>query len=68
MLPFAPVTDMAFAGDLKFLQLLYGIKTGNAKYECPWCWWCATGGDRDPVTTRDPCQERDVEAAVRDFV
>ena len=48
MLPFAPITDMAFAGDLKFPQLQYGIKTRNAKYTCPWCWWCATGVTETP--------------------
>ena len=39
---------MVFAGDLKFLQLLYGIKTGNAKYACLWCWWCAMGVTETP--------------------
>ena len=24
-----------FAGDIKFLQLMIGIKTGNASYPCP---------------------------------
>ena len=53
---------MVFAGDLKFLQLLYVIKMGNAKCSYPLC--CATGGDR--VTTS--CQEHDVGADVRDSV
>ena len=64
------VTDMGAeifsAGDLKLLQLLYGIKTGNAKCPCPWCWWSAGEVDRDLVAAS--CQKRDIEADVRDFV
>lgn len=55
-----------FAGDLKFIQLMMGIKTGNAMYPCPWCWWKATGTDRDPVDA--VCTKRDVLKDYNDFV
>ena len=28
---------LVYTGDLQFIQLLIGIKTGNASYPCPWC-------------------------------
>ena len=55
-----------FAGDLKFIQLLLGIKTGNAMYPCPWCWWRATGAERDPVDA--VCAKRDVLKDCDNFV
>lgn len=58
--------DLIITGDLKFLQLLFGIKTGHSKYPCVWCNWCATGNDRDPVDAS--CQERDVARDVAVFV
>ena len=30
-------------GDLQYLQLSIGIKTGNASYPCPFCYWRMTG-------------------------
>ena len=59
-------SHIIFTGDLKFLQLIFGIKTGHAKYPCPWCWWCATGTNRDPVDAT--CAERDVAKDVHDFI
>ena len=36
-------------GDLQYLQLSIGIKTGNATYPCPFCNWRMTGANRDAV-------------------
>ena len=36
-------------GDLQYLQLSIGIKTGNAAYPCPFCNWRMTGANRDAV-------------------
>ena len=38
-------------GDLQYLQLSIGIKTGNAAYPCPFCNWRMTGVNRDAVDT-----------------
>ena len=40
---------LLYTGDLKFIQLLLGIKTGYASYPCPWCYWRMTGPLRDHV-------------------
>ena len=47
-----------YTGDLKFIQLLIGIKTGNASYPCPWCNWRMTGQLRDPVESY--CTKRNI--------
>lgn len=53
------------AGDLKFLQLYLGIKTGNATYPCPWCVWRMTGPER--MTVETVCPERDVKKDIAAF-
>ena len=41
-------------GDLQYLQLSIGIKTGNATFPCPFCYWRMTGDNRDAVDTVCP--------------
>ena len=54
-----------YTGDLKFIQLLLGIKTGNASYPCPWCNWRMTGKLRDPVEAY--CTKRNIAKDVENF-
>ena len=58
--------ELVFTGDRKFIQLVYGIKTGYSRYPCPWCRWYATGVTGDPVDAR--CADRDVLKDADDFV
>lgn len=37
---------LIWAGDLKWIQLMEGIKTGNTAFPCPWCYWRMTGAER----------------------
>ena len=52
-------------GDLQFLQLSLGIKTGNATFPCPFCYWRMTGENRDAVDVE--CAERNVIQDVETF-
>ena len=52
-------------GDLQYLQLSIGIKTGNASYPCPFCNWRMTGANRDAVD--DVCSNRDIGKDLNDF-
>ena len=52
-------------GDLQYLQLSVGIKTGNATYPCPFCYWRMTGINRDAVDA--VCILRNVQNDIEDF-
>ena len=52
-------------GDLQFLQLSIGIKTGNAAYPCPFCNWRMTGEHRDAVDA--VCATRDIKKDIDIF-
>ena len=52
-------------GDLQYLQLSIGIKTGNAAYPCPFCNWRMTGVNRDAVDA--VCSPRNIIQDVEDF-
>ena len=52
-------------GDLQYLQLSIGIKTGYASYPCPFCYWRMTGDNRDAVDT--VCPPRNVEEDIETF-
>ena len=49
---------MLRTGDLQYLQLSIGIKTGYATFPCPFCNWRMTGVNRDTVDT--VCSPRDI--------
>ena len=55
-----------FTGDIQFLQLLLGIKTGNCAYPCPWCNWRMTGSNRDAIQAL--CFARDVSKDVQNYI
>ena len=57
---------LLYTGDLKYIQLLLGLKTGYACYPCPWCYWRMTGPLRDPVETL--CAEREMEKDIQVFI
>ena len=52
-------------GDLQYLQLSVGIKTGNASYPCPYCYWRMTGINRDAVDA--VCTKRDIKKDLTTF-
>ena len=52
-------------GDLQYLQLSIGIKTGNATYPCPFCTWRMTGVNRDAVDA--VCSERNIRKDIDTF-
>ena len=52
-------------GDLQYLQLSIGIKTGNATFPCPFCNWRMTGENRDAVDA--VCHPRDIQADIETF-
>ena len=52
-------------GDLQYLQLSIGIKTGNAAYPCPFCNWRMTGGNRDAVDA--VCAPRNINKDFENF-
>ena len=52
-------------GDLQYLQLSIGIKTGNASYPCPWCNWRMTGANKDAVDTT--CAPRNISQDLEVF-
>ena len=53
-------------GDLQYLQLSVGIKTGNASYPCPFCYWHMTGVNRDAVDA--VCATRDIQEDLAIFL
>ena len=53
-------------GDLQYLQLSIGIKTGNATFPCPFCHWRMTGANRDAVDA--VCTPRNIADDVNEFV
>ena len=55
---------LIWAGDLKFIQLLLGIKTGNTTFPCPWCYWRMTGAERMLPNTTCPTREAKKDIAV----
>ena len=52
-------------GDLQYLQLSVGIKTGNAAYPCPFCNWRMTGENRDAVDA--VCNPRSIQKDIEIF-
>ena len=52
-------------GDLQYLQLSIGIKTGNASYPCPFCYWRMTGTNRDAVDS--VCTQRNIQKDLECF-
>ena len=52
-------------GELQYLQLSIGIKTGNAAYPCPFCNWRMTGANRDAVDA--VCSSRNIKKDVEHF-
>ena len=58
--------NLFYAGDIKFIQLLIGIKTGFASYPCPWCNWRMTGQLRDPVA--DCSNKRNIANNVENYI
>ena len=52
-------------GDLQYLQLSIGIKTGNASYPCPFCYWRMTGNNRDAVDS--VCTQRNIQKDLECF-
>ena len=52
-------------GDLQYLQLSIGIKTGNAAYPCPFCNWRMTGANRDAVDAE--CSSRNIKKDLEHF-
>ena len=50
-------------GDLQYLQLSIGIKTGNATFPCPFCYWRMTGINRDAVDTA--CEPRNTSKMLK---
>ena len=52
-------------GDLQYLQLSVGIKTGNATYPCPFCYWRMTGENRDAADAE--CVKRNVQNDIETF-
>lgn len=53
---------LIWSGDLKFLQLLMGIKTGNTAFPCPWCYWRMTGSGR--MLCDATCPKRNIRADI----
>ena len=52
-------------GDIQYLQLSIGIKTGNATFPCPFCNWKMTGANRDAVDA--VCTPRNVNNDLSEF-
>ena len=53
-------------GDIQYLQLSIGIKTGNASYPCPFCNWRMTGDNRDDVDA--VCSPRNIKKDLEHFI
>ena len=52
-------------GDLQFLQLSIGVKTGHATYPCPFCNWRMTGENRNAVDA--VCSPRNISKDLNEF-